>query len=188
MNQGRTFFETDEEGRVREVDMITGEIVRQSETVEDLIKVNPNTLALEAAKSRKIWKFHPAYGELICEKVASGLSISEICQLKGFPSIATLARWRAENPGFNEALTLAKKMRAEIYHDLVVRDMDSDETVSKDEVPGRKLKFDRLKWLAGVNDPETYGNRTKISGDSDAPLQIIVGTGIDRGEKSGENT
>lgn len=181
-----TFFETDAEGRIQEVDMLTGNIIRRAQSVEDLLEGKQ----LEpTAGNKRIWKYSRAFGDIICQKIAEGNTLSEICNMQGFPALSTLARWRAENDDFEEALKVARRMRAEKYHDEIANDVVDDNGAEKDEIPARKLKMDRLKWLASVNDPETYGNKTKISGDSSAPLQIVVSTGIDRGNnENGESS
>ena len=175
-----TFFETDEEGRIQEVCMLSGKILRRAQSVEDLLEGKE---LLPTTGSKRIWNYSRAFAEVICQKIAEGLTFRELCTTQGFPSYGVLARWRSEHEDFDEALKQARKMRAEKYHDMIEEDVADDQSVDKDEVAGRKLKMERLKWLASVNDPETYGNKTKISGDSSAPLQIVVATGINREKK-----
>ena len=180
-----TFFELDDSGNVQEVSMLTGKIIRKAQTVEDLLagkKLIPSTAKV------KIWVYSKAYGEIICQKVVEGLTFSAICSLPGFPTVATLARWRVENSDFDDAVKESRKMRAEMYHDQIAKDINSDEEASKEDIAARKLKMDRLKWLASVNDPETFGTRTKISGDSSAPLRLVVSTGINREEDNGTDS
>ena len=174
-----TFFERDEEGRILEISMSTGEVVNQSKNSMDLLKSDPEA-------SVRIHKYTQGFGEVICALIAKGETFTSIVELPGMPKAHVLARWRAQETEFNDALVYAKKMRAEHFHDMIVKDLTSDDTdenkLDKDEIAARKLKMDRLKWLSSVNDPDTYGTKTKVSGDSSAPLQIIVSTGINREE------
>jgi hypothetical protein len=52
--------------------------------------------------------------------------------------------------------------------------------LNRDEVQVQKLKFEKLKYLAGVSNPYRYGSRTIHSGDAQAPVQFIISTGINR--------
>ncbi len=174
-----TFFERDEEGRILEISMVTGIIVNQSKNAMDLLKQDSD-------HPLRIHKYTRGFGEVICALIAKGETFTSIVEMEGMPKAHVLARWRAEHEDFNIALGFARKMRAEHFHDMVVKDLqdvDGDENkIDKDEVAARKLKMDRLKWLSSVNDPDTYGTKTKVSGDTDAPLQIVVSTGIHREE------
>ena len=75
---------------------------------------------------------------------------------------------------------MAKRMRAEMFHDKIVSSLD--DVLDKEEVAAESLKWNKLKHLASVNDPETFGTRQKLVGDAKQPLQIIVDTGIRRKE------
>lgn len=167
--------------------METGAVVKKSKDNMELVTSN-NVPAV------KIWKYHESYAYVICEKIAEGMTFKQLAKLPGMPSIATIAIWRSEHEEFDKAIKTARKMRAEGYHDEIVEDLKTefvdpdtgevkeiDESrLNKDAVPARKLKLDRLKYLASVNDPDTYGTRTKVSGDASAPLEIKVSTGITR--------
>ena len=170
----KTFFETDDKGNVLEISMETGEIVRKSASYGKAL-VDP-----DAIPPSRIWKYSRRYGELICQLIATGATFKKICSMDGMPSAHVLARWRAENEDFENALEAARRMRADHFHDMIVEDVEGDHIADKDEVAARKLKMDRLKYLASVNNPDKYGNRTKVSGDNEQPLQIVVSTGINR--------
>jgi len=178
-----TYYETDNEGRIQEVCMLTGRIISRAQSVTRLMG-GDDTLQVKGEK--RVWEYSRAFAEVICQKIAEGFTLQKLCSLDGFPPAGTLARWRAEQEDFDAALKQARKMRAELYHDMIEDDVSQDHDADKDEIASRKLKMDRLKWLAAVNDPETFGNKTKISGDTSAPLQIIVSTGINREKKDEE--
>ncbi len=186
--QSKTFYKRDDAtGTIVEYDMETGLVVRQSQTAQDKL-LDPGS------PPRTVWKYTEGYGHVICEMIAGGKTFKAICELSGMPTIGVLAMWRASEDDFRNAIQIAKKMRAEHFHDMIVEDLRAEaeakegdpnvsideNKISKDQVQARKLKMDRLKWLASVNDPDTFGNKTKVSGDAEAPLQLIVSTGITR--------
>ena len=61
-------------------------------------------------------------------------------------------------------------------------DVAQRERIDKDEVSALKLRTDLYKWGAEKANPNEYGVQTKITGDNNAPLQIVVDTGIKREE------
>lgn len=171
-----TFFETLKDGTVREVDIMTGEVLRQSQTVEQAL----NGQLITPPKPTRSLQYSQAYGDLILQKMCEGMTWRQICSMPAMPSYATICRWRAENPEFEDAITMALKMRADRYLDLIVDEAEESKLLAKEEVPAMSLRIKTLQWLAEKHNPDKYGNRTKISGDKDQPLQIVVDTGIVR--------
>lgn len=63
------------------------------------------------------------------------------------------------DPDFKEQVELAKKARADIFYEKIV---DSVDDVSpKALVPGEKLRFEKLKYAAAMDNPEKYGEKSK---------------------------
>jgi len=174
-----TYYELDDEGRTQEVCMLTGKILNRALSPADLLGGHQVEKAPQAG-AKTIWGYHEAYGQIIADLVTKGKTIEYISGLPGMPKRSTISNWQAKNDSFRALMDQARKDRAEVFHDEIVKDVDEDHKADKDEVQARKLKLDRLKWLASKGDPERFGDRTKVSGDSDAPLQIIVSTGIIR--------
>lgn len=173
-----TYYMTNENGEVLEIDAATGAIVNSSPSLAEVYE--KGEINAEMRKGGLQLAYSQAVADIICQKVAEGVPLSRLTKFKGFPSYAVLSRWRAENKTFDAAIMKAKKFAAERYHDEVVESLEKEGILSKEEVPGAKHKFEKLKWLSAVNDPDNYGNRTKVSGDKDNPLQIIIDTGIRR--------
>ena len=176
-----TFFENDHEGNVQEVCMETGDIIRRAENVQALL-TNPNPQKALNVKSI-LWNYHEAYGQLIAKLVAEGETVTAISEKAGFPPGHVISRWKAQHEVFKDMMEQAYKARAETRADIIMKDAEDDHDSSKDDMQQRKLKFERLKWGAAKDDPDKYGDRTKVSGDSNAPLEIVVSTGIIRKPK-----
>jgi len=85
-------------------------------------------------------------------------------------------------PPFESAVIEARKQRADSFRSIIQNRLYDDNgdfiTLNKDDVPGEKLIFDKLKWLAEVDNPEKYGTKVKHEGGSIMPVQIVVDTGI----------
>jgi hypothetical protein len=67
----------------------------------------------------------------------------------------------ADDPQFRKDIEEARKHRAEVWINRIVESLDSDTGASMSEVPALKLEFEKLKFLAGADNPERYGNAAK---------------------------
>ena len=117
----------------------------------------------------------------ILDMIAEGKDESEACRSVGIRR-GTLVQWMIKYPEFDNAMKEAKKMRADTYRSKVQEslfDEDGDLVqLGKDEVPGQKLNFDKLKWLAEMDNPDKYGTKIKHDGNAISPVQIVIDTGI----------
>lgn len=121
--------------------------------------------------------------EHICHKLAEGLSLSDISKLKKMPSLPTIYRWQAVFPEFRNKIRAAKKMRAEVYRDKALAEVENAHT--KDDVPIAKFKFDSYMKLAERDNPDDYGSAVQ-AGSGGVSLQIVVSTGIVEDDIEGE--
>lgn len=119
------------------------------------------------------------YSRIVAEEVirliAEGKTVLEISKMEGMPPPAAIYYWKRRYQEFSAEMKMAREMRAEVFQDEAIqRAKDSREsTVHRD-----RLEVETLKWAAEVNDPNTYGKRTKVVGDPDQPLGFVVLTGV----------
>lgn len=128
--------------------------------------------------SSTVWEFSDAVASQICLLVSEGFSLEEIGRMEAMPSRFIIGHWVTVNKRFAEELQKARTLRAEYYHDSI---HGIAHTVKEGTAKSDKVKLDALRYLAGVNDPDRFGNRTKLVGDPNAPVGITVETGIRRG-------
>ena len=129
------------------------------------------------AMNLKSWPYLETTAEIICELVSQGETLSILSEKFDLPPYGILARWRREHPEFEEKLREAYGARAETYH---AEALEQAFAAHEDDVQSRKLKVETCKWAAGVDNPERFGARTKLVGDANAPLSLILDTGIRR--------
>lgn len=122
--------------------------------------------------------YSPITLDIICQRIAEGMSITDICKTQGMPTYSTLTRWRRLHPEVQEALAQARIDRAEAFRDKAVKEAASAE--GKDPISGPALRVDTYKWAASVDDPQRYSQKAKIEAQINMPTQIIVETGIRR--------
>lgn len=123
--------------------------------------------------------YSPELGEYICSLHMGGMKLSEIVKMEGMPSMGVLNRWRSAVKAFDGGIKLARQYRATM---LLEKAEDAiEDAVDRDSTLIAKFKFDALSKLAEKLSPNEYGAQTKVVGDKNQPLQLIVNTGIIRG-------
>jgi len=155
-----TFYRTNDLGQIEEVDMETGEVTVHQSAV------------------RNVYKYTLAVSEVICSLLRNGKTLTAISRKDGMPPLSTLYTWRRVHPDFEEKIRLARTYAAEHLMDRV-QDI-VDECSVKEDVHVAQFKANTLIRLAEKQNPEKYGTRTKITGDANAPMMLIVDTGIRR--------
>ena len=123
------------------------------------------------------YKFNYETAVLICQSIREGATMKQLGDDPSLPSLTVIHYWRRNNASFDEEIKLARRDRAEYYHDKVL-DIAA-ECVDKDDVPVARFKADTYKWAAEKGDPGSYGNKIEHTGSNAAPT-IVVMTGISR--------
>ncbi len=190
-----TFYHKNAEGLLELIDEVTGKVVavQLSPTATSDLRVieGPDGVRVAVPRSlpderlapllTKSYAFNQCIADLICQEVIEGKTLSQVCQMQGFPSYTILRRWMRNNKDFATAVEEAQRARAMAFHDGIVQSAeDYDRLSTSEEIAAKKAKVEALKWLSQVGNADSYGNKTKVSGDAAAPLQIIVDTGIRR--------
>ncbi len=86
--------------------------------------------------------FSDALAAHICSEIASGKTLTRICQTPGLPVPATVYRWKRENSQFSADYTLARVDQMEAWSDEIVAisDDSSMDTVTKRDPKGREYE------------------------------------------------
>ncbi len=150
--------------------------------LEDGTKIWTQEALVPSTKNVRRIEFTPIIIDLMCQELLSGKGISDICKLDGFPTYTMFCRWRREHPWIDEALDKARKDRGEVFRDKAIAEADKA-TSTKDPLGAHSLKVEAYKWAAAVDQPERFSPRAKVETNVASPTQIIIHTGIDRGEK-----
>ncbi len=120
--------------------------------------------------------------EAVCDKYQEGLSIRAISNLPGMPPYNTIFKWMRTYPIFGSRMREARNMRAFHFENKALEEAEGLKDVTSEQIQAAKVKIDTFKWAAEVNNREVFGKSTKITGDANAPLSIVVDTGIHRDE------
>jgi len=157
---------------------------RQQETIKAF-----SGAQVEAAKKiGRPSKYSPAVAQEICEGLAEGIPLREICRRDHMPEWRTVYDWMARDDALSTAIAHARdigydKMAEEclqiadtpVEGRKIVETDDGKVMYTREDMLGhRKLQIEtRLKLLAKFN-PKKYGDRAILAGDADNPLQINV--------------
>tara|TARA_R110002072_G_scaffold104670_1_gene229263 strand:+ start:215 stop:814 length:600 start_codon:yes stop_codon:yes gene_type:complete len=129
-------------------------------------------------------RYDPDIGKAVCLLVREGFTLKEVVQRLPIKSVTNIYSWRSNHEDFREAFEAAKKDAADTFADRIL-EVASCDSISKEDVPGERLKVESYKWLAEKANPQKYSPKSVISADEDHPLQILIDTGISRLESEG---
>lgn len=135
----------------------------------------------------------------ICERLADGESLRQICADEHMPARSTVFKWLSENETFSDQYARAREEQADTLADEIVAIADEECTMiradkhlavkGEDEegnvevvfdsvaVARNRLRVDARKWIAAKLKPKKYGEKVDVGlGNTDGkPLQIEDG-------------
>jgi hypothetical protein len=132
-------------------------------------------------------KYTPELAAEICERLATGEPLAQICRDDHMPAFQKVYEWMGRDQDLSGAIARARevgydKMAEEVlqiadnpkFGVVEIRD-DKGATIRTEDMLGhRKLQIEtRLKLLAKWN-PKKYGDRVAVAGDADSPLKVDV--------------
>jgi hypothetical protein len=135
-------------------------------------------------------KYSPEVAQEICEGLAEGTPLREICRREHMPEWRTVYDWMYRDEELSAAIAHARdigydKMAEEclaiadtpVEGRKIVETDDGKVMYTREDMLGhRKLQIEtRLKLLAKFN-PKKYGDRAILAGDAENPLQVNVQT------------
>ena len=105
----------------------------------------------------------------ICERLAAGESLNQICRDPHMPDQHAVRVWALDNrAGFSPRYARARELQAEYWADEIVDITDNE----PDPVRAR-VRMDGRKWITSKLLPRKYGDKVEVSGDPDRPLVQI---------------
>lgn len=117
--------------------------------------------------------FSAELAEEICDRIAKGESVKEICTDKEsgwLPGESTVYRWLAENEPFRERYALAREAQADGKFDEA---WNIAKTATAESVQVARLQVDTIKWQAAKLAPKKYGDSVKIDGAVGVTVEIV---------------
>lgn len=138
---------------------------KKAKTSQGVVKVE----YLPPAKAGYVPDFDPDIAEEICQLVADGKNLNQICKREDLPSRSHVYKWRTHVPEFEDNYIKAREMRADSrldqMDDLIERMINGDVDSNT-----ARVAIDAWKWQAGKERPKYYGNQV----GNDGPTKIEI--------------
>lgn len=131
----------------------------------------------------------------ICERLAEGSTLRELCRQEDMPGRSTVFRWLEEKPAFRDRYARACEWRAESWGDelLDIADDGSLDYVATEDgerfdgehVQRSKLRVDTRKWLMSKAAPKKYGDKVtnELTGADGGAIQVETLTPNERARR-----
>ena len=126
-------------------------------------------------------KYTQEIAQQMCEMLAEGVSLREICRQDGFPEWRTVYDWMWRDEALSTAIARAREVGQDAIAEQIWLDMNQEPERILSEGGGRidsgyvqwqKAKAEiGLKLLAKWN-PKRYGDRVQLAGDAENPLKV----------------
>jgi hypothetical protein len=131
--------------------------------------------------------FTHEFADQICDQLASGMTLREICRAQSMPDERTVRRWALDNrEGFAEKYSRAREIG---YHSMademleIADDGSNDWMMGKDgsnqfyaangeHIQRSRLRLDTRKWLLSKALPKIYGDKLPV--ESNTEPQMVV--------------
>lgn len=139
----------------------------------------------------------------ICERIAEGESLVQICRDANMPHRSTVFDWLARDKEFADRYARAREAQADAIfegildiaddgrNDWMAANSDDEEAwkLNGEHVQRSKLRVDARKWIAARLAPKKYGDRVtqELTGADGGPLtvQVVRFTDADDGSFGG---
>jgi hypothetical protein len=105
--------------------------------------------------------YTPEKAKQICAHIAFGeLSLTKLCKQPGMPQLQTVLDWLAAHDEFARQMVEARELRADKHRDKIEELIEQVAAGKIDPQSGR-VSIEGLKWLAGIEKPQKYGERIR---------------------------
>lgn len=125
-------------------------------------------------------KYSLRLAEVICERISSGESVTQICRDDNMPHHRVVYGWllHEDKKAFHKMYTTAQKTRADVIHDEIfdIADDGSNDWMEKEIGKGRvitvpdheyinrsRLRVDARKWVLARMNPKKYGEQLDVT-------------------------
>lgn len=122
---------------------------------------------------RSIAKYAPELALEICEKVAKGKILTEVCKGDGMPNRTTFWRWVMLYKDVAVAYQAARELSAQSLEDealKMARELKEQTGFTTVRVRAYDIAMQQLRWSATRRDPSKYGQKAKET--ITVPIQI----------------
>lgn len=128
-------------------------------------------------------KYSKKIAKVICDLIADGLSLRQICSNEGLPSRSTVNDWLSKKHGFNKQYVAAKMVCADLFADEIIeiaddgsrdytKDKDGRMVPDFDHIQRSRLRVDARKFIISKLAPKKYGDKQDINLTN--PINLVM--------------
>jgi len=132
----------------------------------------------EKSKVGRPSSYAPEVAAKVCELLASGKSLRQVCLTPGMPDRNTILRWGDSVPEFGIDLARAREDCADWHADQGLAELQQCKGLSKEHVAAAREIAKYHLALAKVIDPHRYGDQSRFqvehSGSVGQSMQVSV--------------
>jgi hypothetical protein len=131
--------------------------------------------------------YSPELANRICELLAGGQSLRQICAADDMPDKATVLRWLPKHDEFRDQYAHARELQTEYWAEEILeiaddgtgdtyKDENGNERTDHEVVARSRLRVDSRKWLMSKLAPKKYGDKVtqEVTGANGSPLVPII--------------
>lgn len=96
----------------------------------------------------------------ICERIAEGESLRDICASKKMPNRSSVFKWLAGNEELSDQYARAREAQGDGEFDEIRKIATA---ATPENVQVARLQIDALKWRAGKLRPKVYGDKLDLN-------------------------
>ncbi len=104
--------------------------------------------------------YTPELAAAICDRIALGHKIIDICKEHGMPHRASVYLWLGKHQEFSDMYVRAREQRAELYAEEIVDIADNEADPNK-----ARVRIDARKWAAAKLNQKVYGDKVTLDGN-----------------------
>lgn len=126
--------------------------------------------------------------DIICAKLATGVSLRTVCKEEEMPAIQTIFNWLRSKEEFLGQYARAKEESADALADEILDIADdgsndwmkvhkggySTTLVDQEAVQRSKLRVETRKWIASKLKPKKYGDKVDVTSDGKAIVSNTI--------------
>ena len=97
----------------------------------------------------------------ICEDIASGRNLSDVCRQAWAPSRATIHKWFGEHEDFRRMVDAARILGCHVIAEEIISISD-EEVKDSAEASRQRTRCENRRWLVGKLYPQMFGDKVSI--------------------------
>jgi hypothetical protein len=116
--------------------------------------------------------FSEHIAQKVCDRIASGESLRQICRDPEMPDRQTIRNWQIENAEFSTNIARAREAQQDVFADKI---LEIAESATEDDWQARKFLVNTMQWHMSKLAPKKYGDKQVHTGsEGDGPVEVVI--------------